>query len=49
MASDRLPRLQDTKFGDGPLPARFAADTLHFTPAAYETLNVGLLQEFNPE
>lgn len=35
--------------GDGLLPARFAADTLHFTAAAYETLNVGLLQEFNPE
>lgn len=30
---------------DGPLPVRYAADTLHFTPAAYEVLNV-YLQEF---
>jgi len=35
--------------GDGPLPARFAADTLHFTPAAYDALNAGLLRDFAPQ
>lgn len=31
--------------GTGPLPARYAIDTLHFSPAAYQALNAGLLKD----
>lgn len=32
--------------GSGPLPGAYAVDTLHFSPAAYEVLNAGLLEAF---
>jgi len=35
--------------GDGPLPARFARDTLHFTDAAYEALGAHVLDELAPQ
>lgn len=34
---------------DGPLPARFATDALHFTPQAYEALNAGLVEALGAE
>jgi lysophospholipase L1-like esterase len=33
--------------GSGPLPAIYAADTLHFSPEAYTTLNAGLLAAYD--
>lgn len=33
--------------GEGPLPANYAADTLHFTPEAYTTLNSGLREAYD--
>lgn len=32
--------------GTGPLPAGYAADTLHFTPEAYTALNAALLRDY---